>query len=37
VVWAENEDFSKVPTYICDKNRHYHSRLAALGAEGSQE
>ncbi len=37
VVWAENEDFSKVPTYICEKNRHYHSRLAALGAEGSQE
>ena len=37
VVWAENEDFSKVPTYICEKNHHYHSRLAALGAEGSQE
>lgn len=36
ITWAENEDFSKVPTYICEKNRHYHSRLAALGAEGSE-
>lgn len=36
ITWAENEDFSKVPQYICDKNRHYHSRLAALGAEGSE-
>ena len=37
VVWAENQDFSKVPTYLCEKNRHYHSRLAVLGAEGSPE
>ncbi len=36
IVWAENEDFGKVPTYICEKNRHYHSRLAALGAEGRE-
>lgn len=35
ITWAENEDFSMVPQYICDKNRHYHERLAALGAEGS--
>lgn len=35
VVWAENEDFSKVPQYICEKNRHYHERLSILGAEGS--
>ena len=37
VIWAEKEDFSQVPTYICEKNHHYHSRLAALGAEGSAE
>ena len=35
IIWAENEDFTKVPEYICEKNKHYHSRLAALGAEGS--
>ena len=37
VICAEKEDFSQVPTYICEKNHHYHSRLAALGAEGSTE
>ncbi len=36
VIWAENETFEQVPQYICDKNRHYHTRLAALGAEGSK-
>ncbi len=35
IAWAENEDFSQVPKYICEKNHHYHTRLAALGAEGS--
>lgn len=37
IVWAENESFDKVPQYICDKNRQYHTRLAALGAEGSNK